>query len=135
MTLEEFERSVGDVLRTVPVATLATCGTEGPWATDVYGAPLGWRLVFFSSPESRHCRNLAARPACSVTMHPEVASWREIRGVQMEGTAQPAGAVLEPAAVTRAYVTKFPFAESLLAGSGETAGKLARVSPHLSIRK
>ena len=131
MTPDEFERSVGDILRTVPVMTLATCGGEAPWATDVYGAPLGWRLVFFSSPGSRHCRNLAIRPACSVTVHPEVASWRDIRGVQMEGTVQPASAVLEPAAATHAYVAKFPFVAGLLAGGGEAAGKMARVSPHV----
>lgn len=64
-------------------------------------------------------------------MHPQVASWRDIRGVQMEGTALHATAMVEKAAATCAYVKKFPFVEALLAAPGETASKMARVSPHL----
>jgi len=46
-------------------------------------------LYWLSSPESRHSRNLAARPRVAVAVYAAVRDWREIRGVQMEGVAEP----------------------------------------------
>jgi len=131
MTPERFERAVREILDNVPAMTLATVGDGLPWATDVYFAPMDWRLVFFSSPKSRHCRNLAGKPNCAATVHPQVASWREIRGVQMEGVVLPADGVAGQARATAAYLAKFPFVRDLLANPVETARKMTRVSPHV----
>ncbi|QGM46783.1 pyridoxamine 5'-phosphate oxidase family protein [Methylocystis heyeri] len=133
MTLEEFDQALGDILEQVPVVTLATCADGVPWATDVYFATQGRRLVFLSSPTSRHCRNLAAQPTCAATIHPVVASWRDIRGVQMEGRAEPLSELLDKASAMAAYVTKFPFVADLLTHPGEVARKAARVTPHVFI--
>ncbi len=130
---EDFERAVRDIWATVPAMTLATCLGGAPWATDVYFAPQGWRLVFFSSPTSRHCRNLAVTDACAATVHPQVASWRAIRGLQMEGRAFPVAGLADKAAVTAAYLAKFPFVKDLLANPGDTARKMAGVAPHVFV--
>lgn len=131
MEFERCVRVVRDILETVPVMTLATCADAAPWATDVYFAPQGWRLVFFSSPRSRHCRNLARATACAATIHPPCANWREIRGLQLEGTAGPVTGLAAQAAATAAYLAKFPFVRELFAAPGDLAGKLGRVSPHV----
>ncbi len=115
MTSEEFEAATGALLREVAPMTLATCAGNVPWASDVYFASSGFDLVFFSSLDSRHCRNLAANPSCAVTVHAPVATWRDIRGVQIEGVAGLANTVGEKARALAAYVEKFPFARDLMA--------------------
>jgi uncharacterized protein len=109
----------------VPVMTLATCAGASPSAADVYFAADGFDLVFLSSPRSRHCRNLAVHPACAVTIHPRVASWREIRGLQIEGEAAPPAGALASARALAAYLGKFPFARDLIAHPGETGRAFA----------
>lgn len=131
MTLEEFEIAVRGLFGEVAPMTLATCSGDAPWATDVYFAPCGLDLVFFSSAESRHCRNLAANPSCAATVHAPAPTWRDIRGVQMEGVAGPAASVGGKAEAFIAYVKKFPFAHELLANPTEVTRKLFTASPHV----
>lgn len=131
MTPEDFDRAVGDILGAVAAMTLATCSDGSPWATPVYFAPWGPDLVFLSSPDSRHCRNLAGNPACSAAVYPEAASWRAIRGVQMEGQAGPVMGLADKAGAMAAYMAKFPFVRELVAAPGEAARRLGRISPHV----
>jgi uncharacterized protein YhbP (UPF0306 family) len=120
MTPDEFDNAVKQIMAQIAAMTLATCGGGIPWATDVYFAADGFDLVFFSSPSSRHCRNLAANPACAATIHPNAASWREIKGLQMEGIAEPMATVGDKARGLAAYLQKFPFARELVANPKET---------------
>ncbi len=126
MTLEVFERSARALLDGVPALTLATCAAGIPWATDVYFAAAGYELIFFSSPASRHCRNLAENPQCAVTVHPEAATWREIRGLQMEGTAARLDASAAQADATAAYLAKFPYAKALMSDMRTVAAHVFR---------
>jgi len=68
---------------------LATTMDDGsPIATPLFYYPDDdLNLYWLSSPESRHSRNLHARPRAAVAVFAPVTDWREIRGVQMEGTA------------------------------------------------
>ena len=131
MTPEAFEQAARGLLDRVPAMTLATCADALPWATDVYFAPLGYDLVFFSSPASRHCRNLAENQACAASVHPQAATWQEIRGLQLEGRAGPAATAAEKAQALAAYLTKFPFAKDLLANPAEAARTLLTASAHI----
>ncbi len=131
MTPEEFEKAVLGILEPVPVMTLATCASDTPWATDVYFARTGFDLVFFSSPQSCHCRNLAANPACAATVHPQAATWQEIRGVQMQGKARPITGMEAKVRATAAYLGKFPFARELMSNPSAVARKMATVSAHV----
>jgi uncharacterized protein YhbP (UPF0306 family) len=131
MMLEKFEASVRMLLNSVPAMTLATCANGTAWATDVYFAAYGYELVFFSSPASRHCKNLNANPACAATVHPEAASWRDIRGLQMDGLAEPVETVEAKARALTAYFTKFPFARDLMSNPGNLGSKFGDVSAHV----
>lgn len=131
MTPEDFEKAVTDILESVPVMTLATCSNGSPWATDVYFARTGYGLVFYSSPGSRHCRNLAANPGCAATVHPAASTWRDIRGLQMEGEARPITQLAEKLRSTATYLAKFPFAQALMSDPSEVARSMAKVAIHL----
>ena len=50
--------------------TLATADADGvPWASPVWYAPDGYaELLWVSSPDARHSRNLAARPELSIVI-------------------------------------------------------------------
>jgi uncharacterized protein YhbP (UPF0306 family) len=131
MTLEQFEAAVKSLLDSVPAMTLATSVDSQPWASDVYFAASGYELIFFSSPASRHSQNLVANSSCAATVHPSTASWREIRGLQMEGTAEPITAVDATAQAILIYSAKFPFARDLMANPFEMGKKALNVKAHL----
>lgn len=131
MTPEDFEAAVRGLLAEVPAMTLATFADGVPWATDVYFAPDGYDLVFFSSPKSRHCRNLEISPACAATVHPAVASWREIRGLQMEGRAFLVEGAAGVARALRVYAGKFPFVRDILENPVDAARTFAKSSAHV----
>jgi uncharacterized protein YhbP (UPF0306 family) len=89
------------------VMTLATRGARGPWAAAVFYAHEGTRFYFLSSPTSRHCTDLAADPRAAAAIHEDHRDWRDIKGVQLEGTV----AEVDPREVPRVralYGAKFP---------------------------
>lgn len=131
MTSEEFEAATESLFDEVAPMTLATCAGNVPWASDVYFARSGLDLIFFSSPGSRHCRNLVANPLCAVSVRAPVATWRDIRGVQMEGVAGRAETVSEKAAAIAAYVAKFPFARDLVASPAGMIRSAFRAQAHI----
>lgn len=131
MTSEEFEAATGALFRDVAPMTLATCADNVPWASDVYFAASGFDLVFFSSLDSRHCRNLVANPVCAASVHAPVATWRGIRGLQMEGVAGPAPTIGEKASALATYVEKFPFARDLMANPVGMVRSAFRAHAHI----
>jgi uncharacterized protein len=75
---------------TLALATISDSGE--PVATPLFyicGEDL--TLYWLSSPDSRHSRNLSARPRASATVFAHVSHWEDIRGAQMEGHAGAAG--------------------------------------------
>jgi uncharacterized protein YhbP (UPF0306 family) len=131
MSSDQFEAAVRSLLNAVPAMTVATAAHGQPWAADVYFAADGYDLVFFSSPASRHSQNLSANPSCAATVHPPAASWREIKGLQMEGTAELVKGVEATARAFRAYFAKFPFARDLMANPSQAAKKALNVKAHV----
>ncbi len=131
MTFEEFDAAINSLLNSVPAMTLATSADGHPWATDVYFAASGYELFFFSSPASRHSRNLVANPLCAATVHPSAASWREIKGLQIEGMAECITGVEATAHASLVYCAKFPFARGLFANPLEMGKKALNVKAHL----
>ena len=131
MTLEQFDAAVNSLLDSVPAMTLATSSGSRPWASDVYFAPSGYELIFFSSPASRHSLNLVANPFCAATVHPQAATWREIRGLQIEGTAAPITGIEETAQAILVYSAKFSFARDLMWNPFEMGRKALNVKAHV----
>jgi hypothetical protein len=92
------------------ILTLATIGPHGqPQAADVYYAETDeLALYFISLPGSRHAANLARDSRVAATVHADSSRWRDIRGVQLEGTCAPVAGAGRAAAYAR-YTAKFPF--------------------------
>ena len=105
-------QTVADYLSTHHVATLATHGEQGPWAAAVFYARDNASLIFLSSPNSRHCLNLAQNPRCAATIQEDYHDWRAIKGIQMEGQVRQLHDEEERDA-QQLYQKKFPFINPL----------------------
>ncbi len=64
-------------------------------------------LYWFSSPSSRHSRNLRRDPAAAITIFRPTANWREIRGVQMRGAVEVVAERSTRERVAAAYAERF----------------------------
>jgi len=92
--------------------TLASAGANGPWAAPVFyaerfGADGALRLVFVSSPASRHAVDLAFDGRVAAAVHDDAHDWQAIRGVQLAGRVRALGAD-ELHEAQRLYAAKFP---------------------------
>jgi len=96
-------------LETHHTMTLATDGPEGLWAASLFYVNDDFVLYWLSNPTSRHSRNIAHNPRVAITVHEDYRDWREIQGLQMEGTAEQLGAIHEAVAPMRRYGAKYPF--------------------------
>jgi hypothetical protein len=128
-------KSHGDELRAEVMAylserhslTLATSGPAGPWAAGLYFASDGLTLYFLSDPASRHCQDIAANPRVAVAIHEDYTVWREIRGIQLEGTSEPVTTAAERTRAWEVYLAKFPFVRQFLVGDAlEIMGRAIR---------
>jgi 4-hydroxy-3-polyprenylbenzoate decarboxylase len=95
-----------------PAMTLATIAPDGsPCAATVYFASdeAHQSLYFFSDQTTQHSLNLASDSRAAATIHPVVAQWQEIRGLQLRGEvhAVPPGDEWERG--WQHYLVKFPF--------------------------
>jgi uncharacterized protein YhbP (UPF0306 family) len=117
---------VQQYLRNHHVATLASCGNEGPWAAAVFYVNEGDTLFFLSSPSSRHCLNLVHNPVVAVTIQEDYSDWLEIKGIQIEGVAREISGVEEEKA-RRLYGQKFPVVGMLAHAPAAIVKALAKV--------
>lgn len=108
------------------VVSLASAGAGGPWAAAVFYASRGFTLYFLSAPTTRHARDLAADPRVAATIQEDVADWRAVRGVQLEGRVRVLGGE-EEAAARRLYGEKFPLVAASAQAPPAIAEALARV--------
>jgi len=107
--------------------TLATNGSEGPWAAGVYFASEGLTLYFLSDPASRHCQDIAGNQRVAAAIHEDYKNWREIRGIQLEGTAGPVAGANDLARAWEVYLAKFPFVRQFRVGDAlEIMGRAVR---------
>jgi uncharacterized protein len=105
---DNLKQQILSYLETHNTMTLATSAGDSPWAATVFYASDDLRLYFFSSPESRHCQNLAANPQVAVTIQEDYKDWREIKGIQLEGKVVAVASVLEKAKAMTSYARKYP---------------------------
>jgi uncharacterized protein YhbP (UPF0306 family) len=112
--------------------TLATLGPDGqPQAADLYYAETDdLTLYFVSVPGSRHAVNIARNPQIAVTVHADSTRWRDIRGVQLNGTCMPVTGA-ERARGWARYAAKLPFilADTALAHAMERVD-MYRITPN-----
>jgi uncharacterized protein YhbP (UPF0306 family) len=105
---DELRREILNYLQTHNTMTLATSADDTPWAATVFYASEELKLYFFSVPDSRHCQNLAANPRVAVTIQEDYKDWREIKGIQLEGTVAPVDSIIEKAKAMAVYAQKYP---------------------------
>jgi hypothetical protein len=133
MSPDALNTIVMDLMASVSTMTLATCRQNTPRATDLYFANDKLDLVFFSSADAEHSRNLAAHHHCSATIHPSVSGWKEIKGIRVDGIAHPVDDASLKGRARDAYLKKFPFAAQFLSppipskqsASGNATGAVA----------
>jgi uncharacterized protein len=123
---DRLSGQVQSYLRAHNVMTLATHGAEGVWAAAVFYASDGFAIYFLSAPDSRHCRNLVANPRASAAVHADYSDWKEIKGVQMEGTVSVLAGEDEEKA-RRVYGAKFPVVGKLEQAPASIVKALAKV--------
>ena len=113
-------------LRNHNVATLATGSGTDIWASAVFYVNDGYNLYFLSSPESRHCLNLAQSPHVALTIQEDYSDWTDIKGIQMEGTVSEISGDEEGKA-RRLYGEKFPVVGILAQAPAAIVKALAKV--------
>lgn len=121
-----LRQRIESLLREHHVMSLATSGPDGPWSAAVFYASDGLTLYFLSAPASRHVRDIEAHGRAAASIHRDVDDWRQIRGVQLEGTAQRIEGVERAAALAR-YAGKFPLVAQLSSAPREIAAAMSRV--------
>lgn len=105
---DELKQQVLSYLERHNTMTLGTSSRDVPWTATVFYASDGLRLYFFSAPDSRHCQNLVLNPRVAVTVQEDYHDWREIKGIQLEGTVVLVDSVAEKAKAMRVYARKYP---------------------------
>lgn len=122
MGISNVRRVAIEYLARHSVMSLATQGPEGIWSAAVFYVNDGLTIYFLSSPESRHGVNLDANPSVACTIQEDCAEWREIKGIQLEGTATKLAGLEQAKALAR-FGMKFPVIRSVV--EGEIAKALA----------
>jgi len=110
--------TVLDLLGDRTTLTLACVDDHGPWAADVYFVRVGSALYFYSSKESRHAQAFKDDPRAAGTIHTDAKGWRDIRGLQLEGSVAEVKSKAEKGRAVAAYFLKFPFAVEVFGRKG-----------------
>lgn len=113
-------------LQTHHVMTLATHGSDGPWAAAVFYVSDGFTLYFLSAPASRHAAALAAQARVAITVQEDYADWPQIKGIQAEGLACEVSGDEEKRA-RRLYGDKYPVVGKLALAPAAIVKALAKV--------
>ncbi len=110
----EVRQAIRQLLESHNTLTLATTDGESPWATAVFFASdAELNLYFVSDRRTQHGRNLADNGRVAGAVSADCTTWREIRGLQLQGQVT----VLEGLArlsALKTYLSKFPDVSSLL---------------------
>lgn len=110
----EDTATVGAFLDSYATLTLATHGSDGPWAATLfYAHDAALNLYFISSRTTRHVRDLLANPGVAATVSTDLDDWQRIRGLQIAAHAEPIAAD-EKDVVSALYLKKFPAVGELL---------------------
>lgn len=105
----ELRRLAIELIDSQSTMALATAAGGKAWVAPVYYVYYQGAFYFFSAPDSRHIQESMASRSASAAIYPFVASWRDIRGVQMSGRIEKVRPGLKAVRALRAYIEKYPF--------------------------
>ncbi|MHC5109698.1 MAG: hypothetical protein ACYTHJ_07460 [Planctomycetota bacterium] len=95
------------LIQTQMTLVLATADPE-PWSASVYYVYQQPSFFFFSSADSRHVCGALACNRCAASIFRDGDDWRDIEGLQMDGTLERIQLGSQAVSVFRAYLEKFP---------------------------
>jgi len=88
---------------------LGTAHLNRSWVAPVYYVFHKASFYFFSKPDSRHIEDALANNEASASIHPNVSSWQEIKGLQMSGIVKNARPGIKTLEALKKYLQKYPF--------------------------
>lgn len=121
---EDIRRSALAYLEEHRVMTLATAGSQGPWAAAVFYASQGFDLYFLSAKQTRHVRDLTLNPRVAAAIQEDYRDWPDIKGIQLEGVVHKLTGKDRKEAINL-YQGKFPF---IVSAGAQVQSALRRVS-------
>ena len=131
MTREELEGVVTRYMDSCTAMTLACSVDDKPWAATVSYARQGLDLIFFSSPASRHSVIFSQNTRAAAAIHGDYRSWKEIKGLQMEGHIHAVTTAKGKARAISTYLNRHPFVSEFLSDplsiSAQVAKKMSKV--------
>lgn len=105
---EKLKEEILSYMESHNTMTLGTCQGDLPWTATVFYASDGFRLYFFSPPQTRHCQNLSANSKVAVTIQEDYHDWRKIKGIQIDGRVEAIDSLIEKGKAMAIYARKYP---------------------------
>ena len=96
------------IIRENRYLTLATAGSDGPWAAPLAYTVEGHDLIFYSATSSRHCQHLNENPSGSISIFNSTEPSSVVDGVQAYVTVSIVGPSDLPAIMERYFINSFP---------------------------
>jgi uncharacterized protein len=111
--IEHLAARIAIFLDTHHVISLATCGSGGSHAANLFYARDGLSLLWVSDRRSRHSANIRINPQVSATIAPDYDDFDEICGVQIFGTAHQLSDAAECCGARALLATRYPTLQRL----------------------
>jgi uncharacterized protein len=109
------------------VMTLATVDDDGvPHAASVMYAVDGLAMYWMSKPDTRHSQHIERRSRVTVTVAPDYADFRMIRGLQIEGAAKRLADETELARAREQMISRYVFLRELATGPAALRAAIER---------
>jgi uncharacterized protein len=86
---EQVPQEVLDYLGEQKTLTLATCGSDGPWAATLTYVNDGSELYLWTRPNSNTARHLDEDSRAAFTIDEYSEDWRQTKGIQGRGRCSP----------------------------------------------
>jgi uncharacterized protein YhbP (UPF0306 family) len=86
---EQVPQEVLDYLGTQKTLTLATCGSDGPWAATLTYVNDGPEIYIWTRPQSTTAKHLDENPAAAFAIDEYAEDWRQTKGIQGRGKCAP----------------------------------------------
>lgn len=112
----QLEKRIAEFLGAHHVVTLATSGQGSVHAASVMYAIHGFDLYWMSDRETRHSKELERSPGVAATVSPDYTDFREIRGLQIKGTAVRLRSDSEVAHARAMMLQRYAFLRELAGG-------------------
>ena len=128
MNEDELRSEILAFLDAHTVVSLATTGADGAHASSLMYARDGFSLYWVSDPDSRHSRELEENPGVAATIAPDYQDFRQIRGLQIHGTAQRVRSMTARAKGTAKLTARYAFLKQFLTGPVELTRQMSKAA-------